>query len=121
MARILGEEDGCCPNCLEGPESNVHLNKCLDKGCTLLFESDVKDLQIWMAKNDSTDAELQYWITYYLLFGGEKPMSSLGNMSPAMLEVAEAVDCIGFVDIMHGCLPFALQRYQSTYYTIVNS
>jgi hypothetical protein len=54
MSRILGTTDDRCPNCLMSPEKSSHLNKCRDQGCTKLFETDVEDLRIWMAKKTQT-------------------------------------------------------------------
>ena len=48
-------------------------------------------------------------------------MSSLGDMSPAMAEVATGFDSIGWVDVLHGRLPVALHRYQTAYCRSVNS
>ena len=48
-------------------------------------------------------------------------MTSLGDMSPAIKEVATGFDTIGWVDVMHGRTPRALHRFQSTYCASVNS
>lgn len=119
LARIQGSDDDRCPNCLLGPEQHIHLNQCLDPGRSLVFEKDVEDLHSWMCK--TTDAELRYWIRNYLLLRGECLMATLGDMSPAMAEVATAFDVIGWVDILHGRLPIALLRYQTAYCSSVNS
>ena len=119
LARIQGCDDDRCPNCLVGPERHTHLNQCLDPGRSLLFEKDVEDLHQWMSKN--TDPELRYWIRYYLILRGECTMAALGEMPPAMAEVAAGFDTIGWVDIMHGRLPLALLRYQTTYCRSVHS
>jgi hypothetical protein len=110
MSRILGTTDDRCPNCLVSPEKSFHLNKCHDLGRTKLFETDVEELRIWMA--DNTDLELRYWITHYLLLRGERTMSSLGDMSPWMEEIAYDFDLIGWEDILHGRLPRSLHTHQ---------
>ena len=48
-------------------------------------------------------------------------MASLGDMSPAMAEVAAGFDIIGWTDVLHGRLPCALHKYQRTYCISVNS
>ena len=119
MARILGTADDRCPNCLQGPEQTMHLNRCKDQGRTLLFESDLAELRCWLLK--TTDNELAYWLYHYWLLRGEYTMKSLGMTSIAMLEIAEEFDTIGWDDSLHGRLPLALLRYQITYCSGVNS
>ncbi len=119
MSRILGTADDRCPNCLMSPEKSSHLNKCRDPGRTKLFETDVEDLRIWMAEN--TDWELRYWITQYLLLRGTRTMSSLGDMSTWMKEIACEVDLIGWEDMLHGRLPRGLHTYQTAYCRLRNS
>lgn len=119
MARIQGTTDDRCPNCLVGPERSTHLNKCLDPGRTNLFEMDIKELQGWMSA--TTDPELCYWLTNYLLLRGERTMSSLGEMTAVIADVASDFDTIGWEDTMHGRLPRSLHRYQSMFCASVNS
>ena len=45
-------------------------------------------------------------------------MRELGGMSPDMATVANAIDAIGWVDIMHGRLPTALRRLQQQHYQL---
>ena len=115
MARILGTTDDRCPNCLHGPERNMHLNHCKDQGRTLLFESDLAELRSWLLK--TTDNELAYWLYHYWLLRGEYSMMSLGMTSAAMIEIAEEFDMIGWDDTLHGRLPLALLRYQTSYWS----
>jgi hypothetical protein len=119
MARILGNTDDRCPNCLVGPERSAHLNKCCDQGRTHLFEMNVRELHAWM--NNNTDWELRYWIIHYLLLRGERSMSSLGDMSPWMKEIAYEFDLIGWEDMLHGRLPKSLHTFQSAYCRVRNS
>lgn len=115
MARNLGLSDDRCPNCLRGPERSSHLNHCLDDGRSLLFTEAVEDLNEWMAKNQRTDAELRYWLIKFLLFRGERSMSSLGDMSPAVKTVASGIDSIGWDDLLHGRIPISLLTFQHSY------
>ena len=48
-------------------------------------------------------------------------MSALGEMTPAIAEIASDCDRIGYIDIMHGRLPLSLLRYQKTFCVSVNS
>ncbi len=52
-------------------------------------------------------------------FTGEQIMSSLGNMTPSI--IALDVETIGWKDMLHSWLPSALHRYQSIFYSSVNS
>ena len=45
-------------------------------------------------------------------------MRELGGMSPDMAMVANAIDAIGWADIMHGRLPTALRRLQQQHYQL---
>jgi hypothetical protein len=119
MARIMGITDDRCPNCLEGPETSHHLNRCMDSGRTLLFDTDLNELRGWLLQ--TTDRELSYWLYHYWLLRGEYSMSSLGMTSPAMKEIAAGFDLIGWEDTLHGRLPLALLRYQNVYCVSVNS
>jgi hypothetical protein len=119
MARIHGLSDDRCPNCLTGPERSTHLNQCLDPGRFNLLETDINELHGWMSA--TTDPELCYWFIHYLRLQGEREMSSLGEMTPAIAEIALDCDMIGYVDIMHGRLPLSLIRFQKTFCVSVNS
>ena len=118
-SQILGTADDRCPNCLQGPERSCHLNRCIDPGRTRLFDSEVEELRLWMA--DTTDNELRYWLIHYLRLRGECTMCSLGDMSGSIKEIAQDIDLIGWVDIMHGRLPKSLHTYQNTYCRMRNS
>ena len=48
-------------------------------------------------------------------------MSSLCKMSLVIAEIALHCDLIGYVDIMHGCLPLSLLRYQQTFCVSMHS
>jgi hypothetical protein len=48
-------------------------------------------------------------------------MSSLGDMSTWMKEIACEVDLIGWEDMLHGCLPRSLHTYQTAYCRLRNS
>lgn len=121
MARNLGFSDDRCPNCLLGPERSSHLNLCLDDGRSLLFNEEIIDLEDWMIKNEKTDRELRYWLIAYLRFRGERTMSSLGVMSPALQEVSNDIDMIGWTDLLHGRIPISLRAYQQSYCASINS
>jgi hypothetical protein len=121
MARILGLDDDRCPNCLESPEQSTHLNRCKDPGRSELYESDVNELSAWMAKNSNTDMELRFWLITYLLFRGERSMLSLGELPPALHEVASDIDKIGWVDMMHGRMPLSLLTLQQSHCAMTGS
>lgn len=121
MARNLGLADDRCPNCLVGPERSTHLNHCLDDGRSLLFSESVEELNEWLAKNQKTDAELRYWLIKFLLFRGERSMTSLGSMSPAVEAIAIDVDRIGWVDLLHGRIPISLKAFQQNYCASIGS
>ena len=48
-------------------------------------------------------------------------MCSLSDMSGSIKEIAQDIDLIGWVDIMHGRLPKSLHTYQNTYCRLRNS
>ena len=121
VARNLGLNDDRCPNCLVGPERSTHLNRCLDDGRSLLFSESVDELNEWLAKNQKTDAELRYWLIKFLQFRGERSMTSLGNMSPAVETVATDIDLIGWTDLLHGRIPVSLTRFQQNYCASIGS
>ena len=63
---ITGSNDDRCPNCLEGPETILHLNQGIDPGWVHLFNDGINDLESWFGKNDNTNKELGYWLFHYL-------------------------------------------------------
>ena len=121
VARYQGLNDDRCPNCLVGPERSTHLNLCLEDGRSLLFREAVTELEDWMGKMEQTDAELRYFLAKFLHFRGERSMCSLGQMSVAVREVAEDIDLIGRVDILHGRIPNSLRQFQQGYCATINS
>ena len=102
MSRIHNLADDKCPNCQQYRETSHHLNRCPDSDRTLLFNESVESLDQWMAADNRTDSEVAYWIIKYLQFRGERTMSSLGPMSPAMAKAAESQDQIGWIEFLHG-------------------
>jgi hypothetical protein len=106
MARIQDLLDDKCPNCLQPQETSQHLNRCLDKGRTLLFKEGVSNLVSWMHAQDCTDLELAFWIEKYLLFRGTRSFSSLvgegGPATPLVSIAASSQDLIGWVEFLHG-------------------
>ena len=122
MAQYHGlTDDRWCPNCLEGTEQSSHLNWCMDEGQTLLFDEGIKEWEEWLAKNEKTDLELQYWLIWYLQFQGERPMCSLGSMSDAIQQIALDIDRIGWTDILHRRIPITLCNYQQSHCASINS
>ena len=121
ITRIQGCGDDRCPNCLIGPERNTHLNRCLDEGRSLLFGEAVNELEDWMIKHDKTNRELCYWLIKYLHFRGERTMRSLGTMPPAIFQIAEDIDLIGWTDLLHGRIPVSLRIFQQDYCASMNS
>ena len=121
VARYQGVDDDRCPNCLVGPERSTHLNLCLEEGRSLLFREAVTELEDWMGKNERTEAELRYFLAKFLHFRGERSMCSLGQMSVAVREIAEDIDQIGWIDILHGRIPISLRHFQQGYCASINS
>ena len=121
IARNQGLSDDRCPNCLIGPERHTHLNRCLDDGRSQLFTEAIDELNDWLAKYQKTDAELRYWLIKFLLFRGERTMTSLGSMSDAVTEIAIDIDVIGWVDLLHGRIPSSLKRFQHSYCAAIGS
>lgn len=121
VARYQGTDDDRCPNCLVGPERSTHLNRCLEDGRSLLFREAVTELDEWMGYNERTDAELRYFLIKFLHFRGERSICSLGQMSVAVRSVAEDIDWIGWVDLLHGRIPTSLRHFQQGYCASNNS
>jgi hypothetical protein len=68
MSQIQDLLNNKCPNCLQPQETSQHLNRCPDKGRTLLFKDGISNLVSWMYDQDHTDPELAFWIENYLHF-----------------------------------------------------
>jgi hypothetical protein len=92
MARIQDILDNKCPNCLHPRETNDHLNRCPDAGCTLLFKESIASIVVWMHQNNRTDAELAYWLEKYLIYRGTRSLTSLiakgGGGLPGLIKAA---------------------------------
>ena len=71
-----------------------------------------------MTGGANTHDEIADKLITYLMLRGETTMRELGDMSPDMTTVANAIDAIGWVDIMHGRLPIALRRLQQQHYQL---
>ena len=119
-ARIDRHTDDRCPNCLCGPERNHHLTICYDPGRVALFDTDVNTLDEWLGHRGDTDPELAYWIIKYLRFRGECTLSTLGDMSRGMLEVAAAIDANGWTNFMVGRVPTAIRKMHEAYCALQN-
>jgi hypothetical protein len=102
MSRIQCLLDDKCPNCLQPQETSQHLNRCPDKGRTLLFKDGINTLVLWMHEHNRTDTELAFWIEKYLLFRGTRSFSSLvaegGPATPSLSKAAVSQDLIGWVE-----------------------
>jgi hypothetical protein len=115
ISRIDRVSDDKCPNCQQYRETSVHLNRCPDSERTLLFNQRVEALDNWMAADGKTDSEVSYWITKYLQFRGERTMSSLGPMSPAMAKAAASQDKIGWIEFLHGRVSVEIAKMQTAH------
>jgi hypothetical protein len=119
MARIQDILDNKCLNCLQPQETSQHLNRCPDKGCTLLFKDSVGMLLTWMHENDRTDQELAYWIKKDLLFWGTRSFSTLvesgGPAPPHIWAAAASQNLIGWVEFLHGKVSIQFWTIQDTH------
>jgi hypothetical protein len=94
-------QDKRCPNCGR-QETAAHLLICPSKDRTRLLIENTDELEKWLAKDDSTDQELAYWIPKYIQMRGDKPFTDLGAMSPKMKALAQSQDVIGYREFMEG-------------------
>ena len=94
-------QDERCPNCGR-QETAAHLLICPSKDRTRLLIENTDELEKWLAKDDSTDQELAYWIPKYIQMRGDKPFTDLGAMSPKMKALAQSQDVIGYREFMEG-------------------
>jgi hypothetical protein len=62
----------------------------------------VDELTTWMSQDNRTDPEILYWIPKYILMKGDKPLSTMGFMSPQFKALATSQDLIGWRDFMEG-------------------
>jgi hypothetical protein len=68
---------------------------CPDNNCTRLLVENVDELTKWMSQENQTDPEILYWIPKYILMRGDKPLSTMGFMSPQFKALAASQDLIG--------------------------
>ena len=83
VGRYLGDltPDERCPNCGQR-ETAAHLMLCPDDSRTKLLGENVDDLTSWMSQDNQTDPEILYWVPKYILMRGDRPLSTMGFMSP---------------------------------------
>ena len=55
---------------------------CPDDSRTKLLGENVDDLTSWMSQDNQTDPEILYWVPKYILMRGDRPLSTMGFMSP---------------------------------------
>ena len=96
------------------------IKRCYDPGRVSLFDTDVNTLDEWLGHRGDTDPELAYWIIKYLRFRGECTLSTLGDMSRGMLEVAAAIDANGWTNFMVGRVPTAIRKMHEAYCALQN-
>lgn len=65
--------------------------------------------------NVHTDPELAYWIPRYIRARYTSSFVDLGDMSPAMLRIAESQDKIGWLHFMEGKVSSEIRRKQELY------
>jgi hypothetical protein len=116
LARIQDILDDRCPNCSQGCETSMHLNRCPDHGRTMLFKEGVAKLSMWMHQNNCTDPELAYWIKKYLLFHGTRSFTSLvaeGGFGSLDIRVAAvSQDLIRWTEFLHGKVSVEIMSIQ---------
>jgi hypothetical protein len=116
MSRIQDLLDDKCPNCLQPQETSQHLNRCPDKGRTLLFKDGISNLVSWMHNQDRTDPELAFWIEKYLHFRGTRSFSLLvgegGPATPLISTAASSQDLIGWVEFLYGKVSVTFRTIQ---------
>ena len=117
LAHIQDILDDRCPNCSQGPERSLHLNRCPNHGCTMLFKESVAKLGTWMNQNDCTDLELVYWIEKYLLFHGTRSFTALvAKDGFALIDIRVAAvghDLIGWTEFLHGKVTVEIASIQN--------
>jgi hypothetical protein len=87
---------------------------CPDDNRTRLLVENVDELTKWMSQENQTDPEILYWIPKYILMRGDKPLSTMGFMSPQFKALAASQDLIGWRDFTEGHIstPFhAIQTF----------
>ena len=115
MARIQDILDSKCPNCKQEQEKSHHLNRCPDRGRTLLFKESVASLVDWMHGHNRTDAELAYWLEKYLIFRGTRTLTHLVLRHQASNQIREAAvsqDEISWVEFLHGKVSVKIAKIQ---------
>jgi hypothetical protein len=93
--------DKRCPNCGRR-EMAAYLMLCPDNDCTRLLVENINELTTWMSQDNRTDPEILYWVPKYILMRGDKPLSTMGFMSPQFKALATSQDLIGWRDFMEG-------------------
>ncbi len=123
VARYAGDTSGissmelvqdCCPNCGMKGERASHLCCCPDPDRTRLYKEQIEELETWMIKAYG-HPELVYFLPKYLLLRGTREFSSLGTMSPDMMEVARSQDVIGWRHLTEGKLSRLILPMQTSY------
>jgi hypothetical protein len=89
--------DERCPNCRSW-EMATHLMLCPNNNRTRLLVENVDQLITWMSQDNRIDPEILYWIPKYILMRGDKPLSTMGFMSPQFKALATSQDLIGWRD-----------------------
>ena len=104
--------DGKCPNC-QRKETARHLNLCPSRDRTRLLYEMTDDLQTWL-DTSYAHTELAYWLPRYIKLRGTRSLTSFPLESREMMNVATALDAIGWVNFMEGKLPKALFSMQAS-------
>ena len=85
---------------------------CPNDQPTRLLVENVDKLTSWMSHDNRTDPEILSWIPKYILMRGDKPLSTMGFMSPQFKALAASQDLIGWRDFTKGHISahfFAIQ------------
>ena len=112
MKRCKMSDDDRCPSCWRPNERADHLCTCPSKARSALLDEMVKDLEIWMEKNDNTDPALRYWIPKYIRGRGRVQFSELGCMPAKMVAIASNQDIIGWRNFMEGRICTTIREVQ---------
>jgi hypothetical protein len=94
---------------------------CPDDSRTRLLVKNVDELMTWMSQDNQKDPEILYWIPKYILMRGDKPLSTMGFLSPQFKALAVSQDLIGWRDFTEGHISTHFYAIQSFHLTMSSS
>ncbi len=102
-------------------ETAAHLMLCPDDSRTRLLVENVDELTTWMSRDNQTDPEILYWIPKYILMRGDKPLLTMGFLSPQFKALAVSQDLIGWRDFTEGHISTHFYAIQSFHLAMSSS